>query len=51
MMLMMIPGLGDKQEEEETGPSVDSENQSERIEARRNRIQKRVEALRRYVCM
>ncbi|XP_067935770.1 dynein regulatory complex protein 1-like [Watersipora subatra] len=45
--MMMLLGLTDKQEEEDTGPSVDSEIQSERIEARRIRIQKRVEALRR----
>ena len=47
-MMMMLPGFNDKQEEEDTGPSVDSEIQSERIEARRIRIQKRVEALRRW---
>lgn len=45
--MMMLPGMTDKKEEEETGPSVDSEVQSERIDARRVRIQKRVEALRR----
>lgn len=45
--MMMLPGFNDKQEEEDTGPSVDSEIQNERIEARRLRIQKRVEALRR----
>lgn len=48
-MSFILPGLGDKQEEEDTGPSVDSEKQEERIEARRIRIQKRVEALRRLV--
>lgn len=47
--MMMLPGMTDKQEEEDTGPSVDSEIQSERIEARRIRIQKRVEALQRSV--
>lgn len=46
--MMMLPGFNDSKEEEDTGPSVDSEVQSERIEARRIRIQKRVEALRRY---
>jgi len=45
----MLPGLDDKPEEIDTGPSVDSENQAERIEARRIRIKKRVEALRRSV--
>ena len=36
-------------EEEDTGPSVDSADPEERIKARRLRIQKRIEAKRRYV--
>ena len=35
-------------EEEDTGPSVDSADPEERIQARRIRIQKRIEAKRRY---
>ena len=34
-------------EEEDTGPSVDSADPEERIQARRIRIQKRIEAKRR----
>lgn len=38
-------------EEEDTGPSVDSADPEERIKARRIRIQKRIEAKRRYVLL
>ena len=39
--------MSNRSEDEDGGPSVDSNNQSERIEARRLRIQKRLEQLRR----
>lgn len=39
--------MNSEAEEEETGPTVDSADQDERIAARRIRIQKRIEAQRR----
>lgn len=36
-------------EEEDSGPSVDSNNPEERVAARRNRIQHRIEVLKRYI--
>ena len=40
--------MSTRSDDEDDGPSVDSNNQSERIEARRLRIQKRLDQLRRY---
>ena len=39
---------GDHEDEEETGPSVDSADPEERIEARRQRIARRLEAQKRF---
>ena len=43
--------MNSDQEEEDTGPSVDSADPEERIKARRLRIQKRIEAKRRCVSL
>lgn len=41
-------GKREKNMDEMEGPDIDSKNQMERIEARRIRIQKRIEAAKRY---
>lgn len=38
-------------EEDETGPSVDSMDPEERIQARRERINRRIEAAKRYILL
>lgn len=38
-------------EEDETGPSVDSMDPEERIQARRERINRRIDAAKRYISL
>lgn len=38
-------------EEDETGPSVDSMDPEERIQARRERINRRIDAAKRYILL